>query len=78
MQASRLDWVGVIRLKIIREYQSECIKEKCEYFIGLGRIRANRLYWRKSIRPNVTDQMRGIRLERRIRHCGNVRNVDKR
>ena len=27
-RASRLGWVGVIKLNIIREYQSECIKYK--------------------------------------------------
>ena len=39
----RLDWVGVIIVKRIREDYSEWIKDKLEYYIGLGLIRAKKL-----------------------------------
>ena len=57
---------------------SEFINDKSEYYIQLGCIRANRLYWSKRIRPKRAERMRARRPERKIIHCKNVQKVDKR
>ena len=40
-QGRASEHIGVIRVKLIREKQSEGRKEKQEYYIGLGQIREN-------------------------------------
>ena len=68
----------MIKVKRIREEQSEWIKEKREYHIGLGWIRENRYDCSKRIRPNRAERMRERRAERRIFHSEILREVDNR